>query len=229
MARFAFNSSVCSSTGFSPFEVAYGRRPAFPGDARGERSDVPRAEAAAVRIIASTTACRDHFELSQLHNQESVHRRNDGPVRTGDLVLLSTKGQPRQMAVYLLDLSLVDKPDDHEFATCTLPVKAPKYTAALKNWSFMRALKHSFPEVTYLKDLLPGDEASVVFQNTLLPIHTVVASRLTGGGKRELLVQFSESNYENSAWVREKFVPRPYLDDFLQRVDPDEPPAAAHN
>ena len=91
LAEFAFNSSVCASTGFSPFEVAYGRRPAFPGDLRGERSDVPRAEAAATRIIASTTACRDHFESSQLHNQEVVNRRQDLPVKVGDLVLLSTK------------------------------------------------------------------------------------------------------------------------------------------
>jgi len=34
MAEFAFNRSVCSSTGFSPFEVAYGRRHAFLGDLR---------------------------------------------------------------------------------------------------------------------------------------------------------------------------------------------------
>jgi len=65
MAEFAFNSSVCSSTGFTPSEVAYGRRPAFPGDLRGPRSDVQRAEAAATRVIALTTACRDHFEAAQ--------------------------------------------------------------------------------------------------------------------------------------------------------------------
>ena len=90
MAEFAFNSSVCSSTGFSPFEVALGRRPAFPGDLRGERSDVPRAEAAATRVIALTTACRDHFESSQMTNQETTTRREDGPIQIGDLVLLST-------------------------------------------------------------------------------------------------------------------------------------------
>ena len=77
-----------------------------------------------------------------------------------------------------------------------------------KNWTFMRTLKHSSPSLTYLKDLLPHAEALVVFQNTLLPIHTVVADRLMGGGRRELLIQFSESNYENSAWILEKIVPK---------------------
>jgi len=91
MAKFAFNSSVCSSTGFTPFEVAYGRRPAFPGDLRGPRSDVPRAEAAATRVIALTTACRDHFETAQFDNQARVSRRRGVPVRVGELVLLSTK------------------------------------------------------------------------------------------------------------------------------------------
>ena len=90
MADFAFNSSVCSSTGLTPFEVAFGSRPAFPGDLRGPRSDVPRAEAAATRVIALTTACRDHFDTAQYDNQDRLSRRQEVPVRVGDLVLLST-------------------------------------------------------------------------------------------------------------------------------------------
>ena len=91
MAEFAFNSSVCSSTGFTPFEVAHGRRPAFPGDLRGPRSDIPRAEAASTRLIALTTACRDQFKSSQMENQARVKRREEVPTAVGDLVLLSTK------------------------------------------------------------------------------------------------------------------------------------------
>jgi transposase InsO family protein len=72
MAEFAFNSSVSASTGFSPFQVAHGHSPPFPGELRGERSSVPRAEAAATRTIALTTACRDAFEDSQMDNQEQV-------------------------------------------------------------------------------------------------------------------------------------------------------------
>jgi len=64
LAEFAFNSSVCVSTGFSPFEAAPGRHLAFPGDLHGPRADVPRAEAAATLVLALTTACRDHFENS---------------------------------------------------------------------------------------------------------------------------------------------------------------------
>ena len=91
MAEFAFNSSVCASTGFTPFQVAYGRQPSFPGDLKGPRSEVPRAEAAATRVIAWTTACRDHFEQAQLKNQERVSGRNEVPVKTGGIVLIATK------------------------------------------------------------------------------------------------------------------------------------------
>jgi hypothetical protein len=71
LAEFAFNSSVCTSTGFSLFEVVCGRRASFPGDLAGRRSDVPRAEAAATRILALTTACRDHSVEQSGSRQET--------------------------------------------------------------------------------------------------------------------------------------------------------------
>ena len=77
--------------------------------------------------------------------------------------------------------------------------------------------------------MLPDADSSVVFNNTLLPIYTVVAARLTKGGEQELLIQFAKDNYENSVWVLEKFVPRPYLEEFWERVEPDGPPAPAHD
>ena len=94
----------------------------------------------------------------------------------------------------------------------------------------MRALHYSFPGLTYLKDLLPNADKSVVYRNTLRPIHTFVAARLTRGRNptRELLVQFTEKDYENSAWIPEKFVPQRYLDEFWARVELDGPPAPAH-
>ena len=55
MAGFAFNSSVCSSTGFTPFGVAHGRRPAFPGDLR-KRERV-------VACAAADTDTRGSFTL----------------------------------------------------------------------------------------------------------------------------------------------------------------------
>ena len=91
MAEFAFNSSVCASTGLTPFRVAYGRQHSFLGDLQGFRSGVPHAEAAATRVIALTTACRDQFEQAQMRNQELVTRRDKVPVRVGDLIQLATK------------------------------------------------------------------------------------------------------------------------------------------
>ena len=373
MAEFAFNSSVSASTGFSPFQVAHGHSPPFPGELRGERSSVPRAEAAATRTIALTTACRDAFEDSQMDNQEAVSRREDVPVKVGDLVLLSTthlvslkdrtansrlssrfvgpfkvvappgptqvnhgpsknyvwlavpltlsgihqpinlarlrrfverpshlgapppttpipaiatnwarcgkhidrvsardlaefcighelefllpadyypedhhifpyKGArrvraydtysdsqtPLELSVYLLDKPLPLKPDNHDFETGMLPVVKPRHLRAGKNVTLIRALKFTFPNLIHLKDLLPNADHSVVYKNTLVPLYSVVADRLNGGGKRELLVQFTKTDYENSAWIAEKFVPQSYVDEFWGRVEPDGAAAPPH-
>ena len=64
----------------------------------------------------------------------------------------------------------------------------------------------------YLKDVLPNAKDSLVYRNTLVPIHTVVAARLTKGRdpSRFFLVQFTKKDYENSAWIREIFGPQRY-------------------
>ena len=119
LAESAFNSSVCASTGFSTFEVVSGRRTPFPGELCGQRSNVPRAEAVATRILAPATACRDHFEESQLNQQERVTRRKGTPLVAGDLVLLSTKNLvtlrkrtacPRLSSRFVGPFRLVDPP-----------------------------------------------------------------------------------------------------------------------
>jgi len=95
--------------------------------------------------------------------------------------------------------------------------------AAGHNCTVLRALESTFPNLTHLKDMLPDASSSVVFKDTMMPIHQVVAARLVRGGTaRELLVQFSEKDHENSAWIPEKFVTKPYLDDFWKRVEPDD-------
>ena len=47
-----------------------------------------------------------------------------------------------------------------------------------------------------------------------------------GGGNpsRKLLVQFTEEGYEDSAWIKEKFVPRRFVEEFEQRQDQEDPP-----
>ena len=64
------------------------------------------------------------------------------------------------MAVYLLDLALTDDPDHLEYETGIVPVFAPEHTSDIKNWTLLRALKTSFPNATYLKDLLPHTDSS---------------------------------------------------------------------
>ena len=43
------------------------------------------------------------------------------------------------------------------------------------------------------------------------------------------MVQFARDNYENSSWVLEKFVPRPYLEELWERLEPDGQPAPEHD
>jgi hypothetical protein len=132
---------------------------------------------------------------------------------------------PLQVAVFLLDCPLTDDPNNMPFETGMLDVRAAANLPLTVNWSLIRALKFSFPGLEYLKDLLPDAGSSVVYKNSLVPIHRVVADRLSGGvdPTREFLVQFTEQDYENSAWVKEKFVPRIFVDEFWQRVDEDPP------
>ena len=141
-----------------------------------------------------------------------------------------THGPREEGCLYLLDMPLPPNDDELEFETVIVDVFPAKHTRAGENWSLLRALHDSFPGLTYLKDLLPNADKSVVYRNTLLPIYTVVAARLTGGRDptRELLVQFTERDYENSAWIPERFVPQSYLDKFWARAEPDGPPAPAH-
>jgi len=105
-------------------------------------------------------------------------------------------------------------------------VMAAPHTPDSLNWSVMRALRFSSPNAVILKDLLPDAENTVVFQNTQYPIRRVVADRLSRGGNpsRKLLVQFTEEGYEDSAWIKEKFVPRRFVEEFEQRQDQEDPP-----
>ena len=66
--------------------------------------------------------------------------------------------------------------------------------------------------------LAPHSDTLVLYKHTL---YSVVADRFVGGGKRVSLVQFTKSDFDNSAWIPEKFVPQPYLDEFWKRVEPD--------
>jgi len=151
MAELAFNSIICASTGFTPFQIAYGRQPSFPGDLQGPRSDVPRAEAAATRVIALTTACRDHFEQAQMVNQERVSRRTEVPLKIGDMVLLATKN-----LVYLKDKTACSRLNSR-YAGPFRMVPPPEEIDHKHGRSANSAATESFPvEAISRTPLLPG-------------------------------------------------------------------------
>ena len=149
----------------------------------------------------------------------------DGPRKVRAYDTYEGGNQGLQLAVYLLDLPLKKNKDKLLFETTWIPMFASRRAAGSNNWTVLRALRSTWPDLTHLKDMLPNASSSTVFKNTMMPIHYVVAARLARGGTvRELLVQFSKKDHENSAWIPEKFVPQTFLDDFWQRVEPDNPP-----
>ena len=76
----------------------------------------------------------------------------------------------------------------------------------------------------YLGGYLPGTDPVCCNQPLTSPV-----TWEDKGGRREPLVQFAKDHHENTAWVLEKFVPRPYLKEFWERVEPDGPHAPAHD
>ena len=83
----------------------------------------------------------------------------------------------KQVCVYLLDLHLAANDADLEFETATVSILPPAYTRPHENWSLLRALHFSFPGLVHLNDVLPNAEHSVVYRQTRVPIHTIVAAR----------------------------------------------------
>ena len=85
----------------------------------------------------------------------------------------------KQVCIYLLDLPL--EPNDAEllFETACIDVFPSAHNRAGENWSLTRALQFSVADLVYLKDILPNAKHSVVFRQTLVPIHTVVSARMT--------------------------------------------------
>ena len=153
----------------------------------------------------------------------------DGPRRVR-VCNTSVENDIKQVCVYLLEMPLPVNDADLEFETATLNVFLPAHTRSNANWSLLRALHFSFPGLVHLKDVLPNAELSVVYPHTFVPVHTIVAARLSkrGGPVQEFLVQFTETEYENSAWIPEKFVPQRYLDEWLLRFEPEGPPAPVY-
>ena len=147
-----------------------------------------------------------------------------GPMRVRVFDSFTDRTTTLQVAVYLLDLPLDDDPNHLEYETGMIPVFAPRYTSAAKQWTLLRAFKATYPDAVCLKDLLPNADSTVVFKNTHMPIYQVVVSQLARGGRTELLVQFVTGDFADSAWIPERFVPQRYLDEFWERVEPDDPP-----
>ena len=101
-----------------------------------------------------------------------------------------------QVCVYLLDMPLPVNAAELEFETATLDAFLPAHTHSNQNRSLLCAQHFLFPGLVYLKDVLPNAEHSVVYRQTPVPMHTVVAAGLSKGRDpiRQLLMSFTEKD-----------------------------------
>jgi hypothetical protein len=133
MAEFAINSTISSTTEFAPFELNYGWMPTITTELKETQYMGIRefAEKALWNLSAAHDAILTHRVFQT--QQANKHRREDPPIKVGDLVYLSTedlnlpkgrarKLQPKYIGPYPVTLV---KPE-----TSTYKLKLPPELAA---------------------------------------------------------------------------------------------------
>jgi hypothetical protein len=91
-AEFAINSSPNESTGFSPFELMYGKNPECPINLTDKEIRVPSAEDTVKKISEAISIARENIIRSQLNQKRHAdkHRRSH-KFQIGDQVMLDNR------------------------------------------------------------------------------------------------------------------------------------------
>ena len=94
LLEFAYNNSKQASTGFTPFEMCYGRKPATPFTrALPVSNHVPAADAFIENLQSTMRLAKQavHTAQAQMAAAANKHRSADVPYEVGDVVLLNNQ------------------------------------------------------------------------------------------------------------------------------------------
>jgi hypothetical protein len=91
LIEFAYNSSIHTATGYSPFRLTYGEEPLAPVDVLFVNSDSPTANEVLTRLTGELQQARDNIQQSiqRMTAQVNQHRRNI-TFSVGEMVMLNT-------------------------------------------------------------------------------------------------------------------------------------------
>ena len=91
-AEFAINSSPNESTGFTPFELMYGKNPECPINLTDKETRVPSAEETVKKITEAISIARENTIRSQLNQKKQAdkHRRSH-TFKIGNQVMLDNR------------------------------------------------------------------------------------------------------------------------------------------
>ena len=215
--EFAINSSVCSSTGYSPYVALFGRQPktpvglAFEEDALPESNEVSQTPSTDVWVRKLKDDLHKIHDIIRRHQQKKAdaskawydERRRPLLLQPGDLVLLSVrshvpidevikKQSDRYQGPYVVDCKI----HDNAYRLRGLPPHLPK----TQNVEFLRLFKPSPARF----EGRPGFEVALpvmVEGSVEWEVEAVLGCRRTRTGKR-YLVKWKDSPL--TQWLREE-------------------------
>jgi len=214
MIEFAYNSAVTESTGFSPFEMIYGKNPNSDFALDRIVSSNPDAEALRKGLTEIYAIAKENLERCRERMKRCADRkRQDAPkYKIGDLVLLDRREIPSKLIK-----TKIDKPFLGPFVIIKILSNGIKLK--LPDNLRIHPTFHVSQIVPYV--LRPGsklersDNSDIQGEPGLTQrIPDRILRHRKMGSRNQFLVRCSESGAENDVWTFEENVPKHLVEFF---------------
>jgi len=221
--QFTINTAISPHLGFSPYFIERGRHPSLPLDrdvtTRQQRQTPEKTEDFVLRMWMLDDQLRErrrHVDLWHSQNADQRRRHVDERIKVGGLVWLSTN-----------DITL---PWDKERRTKKLrqkyygPFEVLQQTSPVSFRLRLPDTSNLFP-IFHANLLLPASDVdmhgstrrtlpALSSEDNTYEVESILARRVTGGGKEEYLVHWKSYLYEEATWE-----PRDNLDGCKDLID----------